>query len=67
MTIWGGLGSLLDSFLGGWFQASVIETRRGMVIEGAGGKKVGTFLDVQSLMLTYVRCSCTAFIRRGSI
>lgn len=44
MTIWGGLGSLLDSFLGGWFQASVIETRRGMVIEGAGGKKVGPSL-----------------------
>lgn len=52
ITIWGGLGSLLDSLLGGWFQASVIETRRGMVIEGAGGKKVGTWLDLRRHLLT---------------
>ena len=43
VTIWGGLGSLLDSALGGWFQASVIDTRTGKVVEGAGGKKVGAF------------------------
>lgn len=40
ITLWGGLGSLLDSALGGWFQASVIDSRTGKVIEGAGGKKV---------------------------
>lgn len=40
VTIWGGLGSVLDSALGGWFQASVIDSRTGKVIEGAGGKKV---------------------------
>ncbi len=40
VTIWGGLGSLLDSALGGWFQASVVDTRTGKVIEGSGGKKV---------------------------
>lgn len=40
VTIWGGLGSLLDSALGGWFQASVIDTRTGKVVEGDGGKKV---------------------------
>ena len=51
VTIWGGLGSLLDSLLGGWFQASVIETRRGMVIEGAGGKKVSTCPVVPELLL----------------
>lgn len=40
VTIWGGLGSLLDSALGGWFQASVVDVRTGKVIEGDGGKKV---------------------------
>ena len=40
ITMWGGLGSLLDSALGGWFQASVIDTRTGKVVEGNGGKKV---------------------------
>lgn len=40
VTIWGGLGSLLDSALGGWLQASVIDTRTGKIVEGAGGKKV---------------------------
>lgn len=45
ITIWGGLGSVLDSALGGWFQASVIDARTGKVIEGAGGKKVGFLLS----------------------
>ncbi|CAF9909464.1 MAG: hypothetical protein ALECFALPRED_005716 [Alectoria fallacina] len=40
VTLWGGLGSVLDSALGGWFQASVIDGRTGKVIEGTGGKKV---------------------------
>ncbi|KAL8678871.1 MAG: hypothetical protein Q9186_004806 [Xanthomendoza sp. 1 TL-2023] len=40
VSVWGGLGSLLDSALGGWFQASVIDARSGKVIEGNGGKKV---------------------------
>lgn len=40
VTIWGGLGSVLDSALGGWFQASVVDGRTGKVIEGTGGKKV---------------------------
>ncbi|KAI4132958.1 MAG: hypothetical protein LQ338_000425 [Usnochroma carphineum] len=39
VTFWGGMGSLLDSALGGWFQASVIDARTGKVIEGTGGKK----------------------------
>ena len=40
VTIWGGLGSVLDSALGGLLQASVIDARTGKVIEGTGGKKV---------------------------
>jgi uncharacterized membrane protein len=40
MVIWGGLGSVLDSILGGWLQQSVVDTRSGRVIEGEGGKKV---------------------------
>ena len=40
MAIWGALGSLLDSFLGGWLQQSVVDTRTGQIVEGEGGKKV---------------------------
>ncbi|KAH6675418.1 integral membrane protein DUF92 [Halenospora varia] len=40
LTLWGALGSLLDSFLGGWLQQSVVDTRTGRVVEGDGGKKV---------------------------
>ncbi|KAG9229621.1 integral membrane protein DUF92 [Amylocarpus encephaloides] len=40
LTLWGGLGSLLDSFLGGWFQQSVVDTRTGRIVEGEGGRKV---------------------------
>ena len=40
MTIWGGLGSILDSVLGGLLQASVVDKRTGKVIEGTGGMKV---------------------------
>ena len=40
VTVWGGLGSLLDSALGGWLQASVVDGRTGKVVEGTGGKKV---------------------------
>ena len=39
LTLWGGFGSLLDSALGGWFQASVVDNRTGKVVEGIGGKK----------------------------
>lgn len=42
ITVWGGMGSVLDSALGGWLQASVIDTRTGKVIEGTGGKKVSS-------------------------
>ena len=40
MTIWGALGSLLDSVLGGMVQASVVDKKSGKVVEGTGGKKV---------------------------
>lgn len=52
MTIWGGMGSLLDSALGGWFQASVVDTRTGKVVEGSGGKKVSqpSFRDTVCLI-----------------
>jgi uncharacterized membrane protein len=40
MTLWGALGSTLDSFLGGWLQQSVVDTRTGRIVEGEGGKTV---------------------------
>jgi uncharacterized membrane protein len=40
MTLWGALGSVLDSLLGGWLQQSVVDTRTGRIVEGEGGKKV---------------------------
>ena len=40
VTLWGGLGSLVDSALGGWLQASVVDVRSGKVVEGVGGKRV---------------------------
>ena len=40
ITLWGGLGSILDSFLGGWLQASVVDRRTGKVVEGEGGRSV---------------------------
>ncbi|OBT69306.1 hypothetical protein VE03_01836 [Pseudogymnoascus sp. 23342-1-I1] len=40
LTIWGTLGSVLDSVLGGLFQQSVKDTRTGRIVEGEGGKKV---------------------------
>jgi uncharacterized membrane protein len=40
MVLWGGLGSVLDSVLGGLLQQSVVDTRSGRVVEGDGGKRV---------------------------
>jgi uncharacterized membrane protein len=40
ITLWGGIGSLLDSLLGGLLQATVIDVRTGKVVEGHGGVKV---------------------------
>lgn len=40
LTVWGALGSVLDSVLGGLLQRSVTDARSGRIIEGDGGKKV---------------------------
>lgn len=42
LTVWGTLGSLLDSFLGGWLQRSVKDVRTGKIVEGEGGVRVLT-------------------------
>lgn len=43
VTLWGTLGSVLDSVLGGLLQATVVEKRTGKVVEGDGGSKVRAF------------------------
>lgn len=40
LAVWGALGSVLDSFLGGWFQRSVRDARTGKIVEGDGGLRV---------------------------
>ncbi|EPS32716.1 hypothetical protein PDE_07676 [Penicillium oxalicum 114-2] len=40
MSLWGLLGSILDSVLGGLLQASVVDKRSGKIVEGSGGRKV---------------------------
>ena len=59
ITIWGGLGSVLDSALGGWFQASVVDSRTGKVIEGTGGKKVSHFRGASSLFANRIQVLVT--------
>jgi uncharacterized membrane protein len=40
LTVWGLLGSVVDSILGGLFQSSVKDTRSGKIVEGEGGVRV---------------------------
>lgn len=40
LTLWGALGSVLDSFLGGLLQRSVRDVRTGKIVEGEGGVRV---------------------------
>lgn len=40
MVVWGALGSVVDSLLGGWFQRSVRDVRSGKIVEGEGGGRV---------------------------
>lgn len=40
MVVWGALGSVLDSVLGGLFQRTVRDTRSGKIVEGEGGHRV---------------------------
>ncbi|KAK9417965.1 putative Integral membrane protein DUF92-domain-containing protein [Seiridium unicorne] len=42
LVIWGALGSVLDSLLGGWLQKSVRDVRTGKIVEGDGGLRVLT-------------------------
>ena len=40
ITVWGLLGSVLDSLLGATLQASVLDSKSGRIVEGEGGTKV---------------------------
>jgi uncharacterized membrane protein len=39
LIVWGALGSVLDSILGGLFQRSVKDVRSGKIVEGEGGQR----------------------------
>jgi len=65
MLAWGTLGSVLDSFLGGWLQQSVIDTRTGRIIEGAGGKKVLVSKDGVNSMHFKKRAEVKAVLQGG--
>lgn len=65
IAICGTLGSVVDSILGGLFQASVVDKRTGKIVEGAGGRKVGLIrhlpfkLPVVHIKLNFIsRFSC---------
>lgn len=40
LSIWGALGSVVDSILGGLFQRTVRDSRTGKIVEGEGGVRV---------------------------
>ncbi len=49
LTLWGLLGSIVDSILGGLFQSSVKDIRSGKIIEGDGGVRVLVSADQASM------------------
>lgn len=49
MVIWGALGSVLDSILGGLFQRTVKDVRSGKVVEGEGGNRALTSATKSSI------------------
>jgi uncharacterized membrane protein len=51
MVVWGTLGSVLDSVLGGLFQRTVKDIRTGKVVEGDGGVRVLVSPDEDDLYL----------------
>ncbi|KAI8633747.1 integral membrane protein DUF92-domain-containing protein [Xylariaceae sp. FL1651] len=60
ITIWGTLGSLLDSFLGGWLQRSVRDVRTGKIVEGEGGVRVLTSSNAHSITAEQVKMTAGA-------
>ncbi|KAK6841724.1 integral membrane protein DUF92 [Apiospora arundinis] len=55
LTVIGALGSLLDSFLGGMFQASVRDARSGKIVEGDGGVRVLVSTETNPLSQEYFK------------
>jgi len=66
MTLWGALGSLLDSFLGGWLQQSVVDTRTGKIVEGVGGTKVLVSKSGQTAMYYKKRLEIKSTLLNGA-
>ncbi|KAF5021577.1 hypothetical protein F66182_6381 [Fusarium sp. NRRL 66182] len=63
MVLWGALGSVLDSFLGGLFQRSVKDVRSGKIVQGEGGNRV---LVAESAQDASVHSTKKAGIKSGS-
>ncbi|KAI0152924.1 integral membrane protein DUF92-domain-containing protein [Xylariaceae sp. FL1272] len=60
LTLWGALGSVLDSFLGGWFQSSVKDVRSGKIVEGEGGVRVLISKDANASSAQQVKKTAAA-------
>ncbi|KAI9679299.1 MAG: hypothetical protein M1817_005319 [Caeruleum heppii] len=66
VIVWGAAGSLLDSLLGGLFQASVVDVRTGKVVEGVGGKKVDFHMLIAHPSLNFYHRSSPATVETVS-
>lgn len=55
LALWGALGSVLDSILGGLLQRSVRDARSGKIVEGEGGVSVLLLHDRKNLKRRHVK------------
>lgn len=65
MVVWGFLGSVFDSILGGLFQRSVKDVRSGKIVEGEGGNRVLVAESLEAKAAHAKKTAIKAAILRG--